>query len=276
MNTRTKVALTGIVAASAILTASGCAVEESSMLVVGNELITGTCELSPSVDGPFLTRGTLDLAIRNQYIMFPVIQNQLGRSSDVVIKPAGAGGGGGTSGSGLGDVLIEGNTVILQQADVDFEIPGGIAPTFPSKLTIPTSGTVFPQGVAATGIEIISPDLGNLLAAQINQRGLVVTMLVKVQFSGVTASGTDVVSTELTYPLDVCFGCLVSHQPGTLFTDDDNSLTCDPLARPADADVVEDKSDAPCLIGQDAAVDCRLCRTVQSSQEEADRICDPP
>ena len=277
MNKSHSIYLAALISAIAITSAAGCAVEESSMLVVGNELVAGSCELSPSLDGPFLTRGTLDLAIRNQYIMFPTIQNQLGTSDMVKITPAGGAGGGGGAGmgSGLDDVLIEGNTIILEQAEVNFDLPNGVMIAgLPSSIDIPTSGTVFPQGLVSTGLEIISPDIGRILEGQVNTRGAIFTLLVKIKFTGVTASGSEVISTELTYPLDICFGCLIGYTPGTLFTDDDNSLTCDPLAGEASAEI--DNAEPPCLIGQDQVVDCRLCRVVQRSQEDADMVCDPP
>lgn len=249
---------------------SACSVEESSMLVVGNAFLQDDCVAQPNLEGPFLARGTLDVSIRSQYIMFPVLQNQLGPSEQVRIQAAGAGAG---QGSGLDDVLIEGNTIILNEAEVEFELPPGVA-GLPSNIRIPTSGTVFPQGVSSAGIELISPNFGQGLAGVVGA-GTTLTVLVKVRFFGVTASGTEVESAEFSYPLDICNGCLIAYAPGSLFPTDGNRLTCDPLDQPATVEEVPEEPEPPCIIGQDQPVDCRLCRTLKADEASADAQCDP-
>jgi hypothetical protein len=73
-----------------------------------------------------------------------------------------------------------------------------------------------------------------------------VRITAKVRVSGELAGGTSVESSELTFPITVCDGCLI--------------------AFPADAvDVAtgqcvgESPVPPPCMIGQDSATDCRLC-----------------
>jgi hypothetical protein len=133
---------------------------------------------------------------------------------------------------------------------------------------------------------VLSVDIGNVVRrspeffdANNNtfRKGAVVTVLVNVKFSGVTTSGSTVESNDFTFPLDICAGCLLVTAPGTLFPDDDNSLTCDPAKIPQDNENidVDNTVDTPCIIGQDDAVDCRLCRTLAGNDQDADALCDP-
>ncbi len=272
----TRTTILTLSAAAALLTAGGCAVEDSSMLIVGNSSLAPAPTCAPNANtNTFVSRGVLDVSLGKQYLMYPIIQNQLGNSEDVRIKPA-AVGGGGAQGNGLGDVLVEGNTVLLREATVEFELPEGLPLAFPSELTIPVSGSIAPGATYAPSLELVSPELADLLVNQINQRGLQVAMLVRLKFFGTTASGTEIESTEFTYPLDVCFGCLISYNIDSLTTLPDGRRTCDPadLVLNADQEDPDEPTDV-CHLGQDAPVDCRVCRTAKASDTVADAECDP-
>ena len=266
------------------LTLPACVEDEQfvgSMLVVHNSRLSDACELEAAVEGDFLARGVVDIMLTNRYFLNPTIQNQLLSSKDVKIESAGAGAGG-----DFRDNLIEGNQIVLEGATVSFTTPANVSFALPQNVFIPVSGTVQPQGVTTTALEVLNVDVGNIVrrapeffdaANETFRKTAVVTVLVSVIFKGHTTAGTEVFSNEFTFPVDMCAGCLLVHPPGTLFTDDDNSLTCDTAAAVAgEGEVVDTGMVAtPCLLGQDDDVDCRLCRTLAPDDITADELCDP-
>lgn len=259
---------------------SACVEDIGSMLVVKNSVLGGACELNAELEGNFRSRGTLDVMLTNRYFLFPTVQNQLRPSSDVKIKAQ----AGGVTGD-FRDVLNEGNAITLEGATVSFTTPPNVSFALPQNVFIPTSGTVFPQGLTTTQLEVLSVDIGNIVrrapeffdaANETFRKGAVVTVLVTIKFQGRTTSGTEIESNEFTYPMDLCAGCLLVYSPGTLFIDDDNSLTCDTSKATGDDNQnIDSAVETPCLIGQDDVVDCRLCRTLAADDLTADALCDP-
>ncbi len=260
---------------------AACVEDVGSMLVVHNASLNDTCELDAEVGGNFLPKGTLDIMLTNKYVMFPTIQSQLQSSKNVKIEAA-AGGGTGD----FRDTLNEGNAITLSGATVSFTTPPNVTFALPQNVFIPVSGTIFPGSATTTALEVLSVDIGNVVRRapeffdaneEAFKRRSVVTVLVTVKFDGTTTSGTDVSSNEFTFPMDICAGCLLIHPPGTLFIDDDNSLTCDVSKAPAEEGVggATLDFDTPCILGQDTAVDCRLCRTLAPDELAADALCDP-
>lgn len=275
---------------------SACVAEEDgSLFVVRNERLTGgagACGFEPALDGDFLARGTLDIALTNRYQMHPTVLNQLQPTANVRIVPAGAGGAAGAAaggGQGIADFrqgLNETNAIVLEGARVSFTTPPGLSFALPSDRFIPVSGTVQPTALTTTALEVLGVDLGNIVrrapeffdaGTSTFRRGAVVTVLVEIKFEGKTATGTDIESNTFRFPLDICANCLVVFTPGTLANDDDNSLTCD-LSKVAEQGIEQSgvsPPETPCIIGQDQPVDCTLCRTLAANDALADDLCDP-
>lgn len=272
---------------------SACVVEEDgSLFVVRNErLVSGSCGFEPALDGDFLARGVLDIALTNRYQMHPTVLNQLQETVNVRIVPAGVGGGAGAAagGQGIADFrqgLNESNAVILEGARVSFTTPPNLSFLLPSDRFIPVSGTVQPTALTTTALEVLGVDLGNQIRlspeffdaeTETFKRGNVVTVLVEIKFEGKTATGIDIESNTFRFPLDICANCLVVFTPGSLANDDDNSLTCDSVKAAAQGIMRQDVSppETPCIIGQDQPVDCELCRTLAADDALADKLCDP-
>jgi hypothetical protein len=265
-----------------LMLGSACVAEEEvvgSMFVVHNARLSDACELQAQVDGDFLARGTVDVMLTNRYLLNPTIQNQLNSSADVKIESAGAGAG------DIRDFNLEGNNIVLQGATVSFTTPANVSFVLPQNVFIPVSGTITPGGVTTTSLEVLSVEVGNIVRrateffdqnTETFRKAAVVTVLVTVKFAGKTSSGTEVTSNEFTFPVDMCAGCLLIHPPGTLFPDDDDSLTCDSNAAiAAGLEVPQDDVATPCTLGQDDVVDCRLCRTLAPDDLTADELCDP-
>ncbi|MBH22869.1 MAG: hypothetical protein CMH57_00145 [Myxococcales bacterium] len=264
-----KVPALGIVLAMLVLT--GCVEEEASVLVVGNERPGNTCELTANQAGPFLSRGVMDISLTKRYVMAPVLLNQLGNSKDVRLATQ-------SGDPMLDDTQIEGNTIILDGANVSFttNVPA-LELALQSDLFIPVGGTVFPSSTAAIGLEVISEALGRQIenTTLFDQRGTLVTILVNVTFTGRSTAGRDIESTEFSFPLDICSGCLLNYPPGTLFPDDDGSQTCDVTKDPNNTGTANSSFESVCIYGQDEAVDCRLCRSAVGDPTDADDVCDP-
>ena len=267
-NRRTKTL--GIALLALALLAYGCAEDEVSMLIVGNEAPNDLCEISGSTAGPFKARGVLDISLTKSYIMTPVVLNQLLESANVKLATEGS--------PELGDAVIEGNTIILEGAEVSFSTNiEALQQSLQADLFIPIANAIFPGGSLAVPTEVISTQLG----LQIEGTGLfafpdtLVTILINIKFRGKPSSGTEVVSSEFSFPLDICAGRLLNYPPNTLGQDDDRSLTCDSTKLdPAVRDAADDP-ESVCLFGQDQFVDCRLCRSFIAEPSEADETCDP-
>jgi len=85
-----------------------------------------------------------------------------------------------------------------------------------------------------------------------SSQGLPSHVTTKVSVVGETSTRT-VESLPLTFPIQICAGCLIDYPASA----DDTAQPAYQCARVADSEVV-----APCLLGQDEMVDCRLCATV--------------
>lgn len=279
--------LGALLGATLMLAGTGCVDEEVSMLVVGNYLVDAenSCDVSPDIEGPFLSRGQMDIFLTQRYLMFPTILNQLGISDDVeftTLIP---------SDNGLDEVSIESNTILLDGARVSYSSNVAAVQNVLRDRFIPIGVAIFPEQVASVSLEVIDSQLGALLASNtaiFGNKGVIVTVLVTVQFEGRTSAGTDVESSEFTFPVDICTGCLITYAPNSVVPREDggDELTCSTsrvqefnatLVANSGGDFTPLEPDEPpevCIFGQDAPVDCRLCRATVSPSE-ADFLCDP-
>jgi hypothetical protein len=268
--------------------APACVEDPGGLFVLQNQALDDTCVAQANRDGLYRSRGVLDIALASRYFMHPLIENQLTSSLDVKIASASGGGAGDPA-----DHRIEANLIALAGAEVSFQAPANI--TFGAQLSqgrlIPVSGSVVPLGLATTGLEVVSPEVGRVIRESLEFKsgrgefdyndGAIVPLLVGVRFTGTTAGGAEVGSNEFSFPLDICARCLLRYAPGTLYEDtEDAGLTCDFLQAPVigeeEPQIAETGDDeVPCLLGQDEPVDCPLCRTLVPDDESADALCDP-
>jgi hypothetical protein len=75
-----------------------------------------------------------------------------------------------------------------------------------------------------------------------------------VQLFGITQSGTEVLTQEFDFPITVCNGCLEFCPPGLDLQPAVPGCQCNCAAAGAGVDLDE----APCMIGQDDLIDCRI------------------
>jgi len=243
---------------------SACAEDTPEIYILQNASTDDDCEPSTAAD-VFVSRGTLDLFVTNQYVMFPLARNSMVPSEDVSFGAAGGAAGGGLEGNEW-----EANTVTLRRARVEFDAPAALGVPLPSDFEIPISGSINPADEAAVGLQVVTPSIGNALAASplLQASSSSVTMLVRIKFFGVTGAGREVDSNEFVFPIELCFGCLLDVPPEAIDPafPTPNCRVFDEF----DSNTVTDQ----CFIGQDQPVDCRLiCPLV--SDEDPTGICQP-
>jgi hypothetical protein len=122
----------------------------------------------------------------------------------------------------------------------------------------PATGTT-PSFVPAT-VPIIDQDA--LTTIKNTGTGIGVGSLVRVEtfvkFFGKSTGGTAVESNEFQFPVDICAGCLIAFP----VAEDDGTDAVQPNCKNATAAASGTSSiPTPCRIGQDAPVDCAVCKS---------------
>lgn len=211
-----KVAVVWLIAAVGSLTAC---VDERSFTIVQNQVPEEGCMI-PGVEGDvYRPAGVLDVQGRMGYRLFPLVRNDLPSSVAVDGQP-------------------ERNTLYMRRFEVELELgdadPGGV----PAELTtfdVPTSASLAPVQTRSSAVKIIKEELLDMLQVSKDFRP---TVLAKVQAVAEHA-GTDIKSTTLVYPVEICDGCLVTVLSACPGPDDEVDI-------PAN----------PCGLAQDQAVAC--------------------
>lgn len=193
--------------------------------------------------------GVLDLAVTNHYFGYPVVMNNMPSSMDI-------------SGEGAENLEVETNTVTFYGAEVRLDIPIKIYQDPLSDQTLlysvqtdgffsPGAGGAEPGGVGITAVELIPPDVGNVLQNIFRSKVAKDSCLYPsawvyayFRIRGSTTSGHEVVSNEFMLPIRLCWGCLVRY------------VTDDPYHTQMT------NTQPPCLPGQDEPMDNVLCTKV--------------
>ena len=196
------------------------------------------CTVSADPGADHVGRGVLDVAFSLDYNAWLLVGNQFTPRGDKE------------------QVRTETMHFVVQGAEVEL-LGSNLEPLQGSQstFTVPVSGFVAPTASESPGFGVVlttlipqavGQDLRDDLQGTSNSR----TVVVRVRVFGETVGGTEVESSQFTFPIDVCSGCLVNF-PLDALTQDVDGLACI-----ADADQVEA---SPCRFGQDEGIDCRLC-----------------
>jgi hypothetical protein len=215
----------GVLAGSAALLSGGCA-DNESMLFVRGVLAwpPGQCVINPDPSSLIRLGGVLDRAFRSNYIAPLLIGNQLTTRGD------------------RDTLRTESSRVTLRGAVVEINDRQG---NRIAHYTADGTGFVDPGESASPGYGIMSVELipPALTALPDNT-----DVIVGVRVFGDTLGGREIESSQLTFPIFVCRGCLVSY-PAVAIQPDTGE--CGGSEEPSDP--------PPCVVGQDDAVDCRYC-----------------
>ena len=210
---------------------SACAHDDSSMFVydvLAPQLVSSgaVCFFTADPTQAFISSGTLDVALTDSYNAEYLVANQLvqqGNSNQFMTETS--------------RINVQGAIVRITDAS------GNQIKTY-SRLT---AGTIQPSigttpGYAPFNVTTIDHDTATGLVGQ-TMGGAVVRLVTYVRFYGHTLGGQYVESNEFEFPVDVCYGCLVSVTAADLLGMTMNSQT-QPL---------------PCFPGQDFTIDCSQC-----------------
>jgi hypothetical protein len=248
----------GVVASAAGLVASACADNEQSLFIRQVQAgSSGQCAYTADPSGIALGQGVLDLMITSRYRAALLVGNQLVERGSP------------------DQARAETSRVQMHEAEVRVELPDG---TEIKSFTIPGNGFVDPSNGAQPGwglflTELIdwttAKRLRELLGAEpppdqrLSTIGRVVAV---VKVYGKTLGGRELETGEFRFPIEVCYGCSVSFPP-------DRTLQGAGLPEPNCGDCGDTSSlSAPCVPGQDEAVDCCLCKSYLGS---AGGLCEP-
>jgi hypothetical protein len=239
---------------AALLGGAGCADSESMLFVrqAQARVASGAngCTVDSSPTSLFYTGGTLDLAFRSEYSASLLVGNQLvarGNSSQLRTETS--------------RVEIQGAVVRLEDGTNTvwgpFTVPG-------AGFIDPATGANPAYGVTET--ILLGSAFGNSLVPELRQSLAVRRFTSVVKILGRSLGGVAVESGEWRFPLTVCYACLVSFPPDA----NDPKLTRPNCDLPAGTGMTVA---APCSLGQDDAVDCRVCKLSVRRQDIS--LCQP-
>jgi hypothetical protein len=214
----------GVLAASASLLSGGCA-DNESMLFVRAVLAwpPGQCVINPDPTSLIRLGGVLDRAFRSNYIAPLLIGNQLTVRGD------------------RDTLRTESSRITLRGAVVEIKDRQG---NRLEHYTADGTGFVDPGDGSSPGFGLMSVELIPPSANLPDDSDVIVG----VRVFGDTLGGREIESSELTFPIFVCRGCLVSYPSIAV---DPDTRECVGGEEPADP--------PPCVVGQDDPVDCRYC-----------------
>ena len=209
-------------------------------------------------DGEYLVSGTVDLALRDNYLINPVVRNNLADVNEI-------------KGLGTEDARVSTNSVVLQSAEITYAPLDSLVGNIPRTRTIPLSGTVsesdtavlfyFPLLESEVMDALRSSDTFFLIDDQGNARPkrTSVTILTSTRIKGTTLDGRTVESEPFQFPVEVCNGCMVSY-PSSLLEERNGRLIC-PAAEVSEEDAANAEQSCASLVGLDGvATDCSECQ----------------
>jgi len=212
-----------------LVTASACVENRGSLQVIGVmvppvPMMGMGCQYQPSQTAPILFSGHMDIALTNQYEPALLIENQMvarGNNTQLRVETS--------------SVEIEGATVRITDAVGNqitsyTTVGSGFAPA--------SSGST--PGFGAVSVIMVDPQTAMAISGEVAARGSK-RLITYTKVYGHTLGGLKIEAAEFIYPVDVCSGCLVDFSSGMCNSTMATSLT------------------APCIIGQDQVVDCRIC-----------------
>jgi hypothetical protein len=228
--------------APALLAGPGCADNESTIFIRQVQAhVAGSCGVDNSPTSLAVLRGSLDLAFQRQYRADLLVGNQLvprGNSSQLRTETA--------------RVEIQGT--IVRAEDASGAVVWGPVTVPGAGFIDPASGSNPNYGVVDT--VLLGSDLGaTLVDPLMMNRGVVRYFTSVAKVFGRTLGGMSVETGEWRFPISVCYGCLVVFPPDATDPKINPPLPNCLLSLTSGTNVVH-----PCIVGQDDAIDCRVCK----------------
>lgn len=244
-----------LVVASTGLFGMACAKNESSLFVHDVKQVSAdTCAATADEAASAWLSGVLDVSIRREYDATLLVGNQMVVRGDTnALRTE-------TSKITLysTDVQVldeEGNVYAYAGGTSEFSTPG-------AGFINPSSGATASYGLI--GATLIDFNTASDLILQLNQPGRPERSLVaSVVVHGRTLGGNELVTAPFTFPIRVCYGCLVTFPPEAI----------DPTVKPAinckNGQAATSATSLGCRIGQDTPLPCTACKNINPD------VCDP-
>ena len=227
---------------------AGCAENRETLFVRQVQVPQDDCTIPPNPDSTYRTGGVLDVLYEGEYVLTPLLENQMIARADHESLRVESNG-----------IQVDGAIVRLYETD---------DPSLPPEETAPAleffsyaSSYVEPENRVPTAFTAIPPEYtlsvyqdlcglppGGNPAQWDPQTDLV---LIGVTVQGITNGGLAVESPEFYFPVTLCCGCRV-----LCSADADN-----PDNPGVDCCSSDEVTSPPCNRGQDQYVDCRLTRS---------------
>ncbi len=247
----------GLVVSAAAITTAGCADNRSSLFIrqvqAPDEADDGTCSYTADPGVEALAVGVMDLMFTTQYRAGLLVGNQL------VTR-------GSTEKSAAETARVE-----LRGAEVNIETGTG---EVIRSYTVEASGFADASQGGTPGWGVVQAVLVDTAAAEqirsklagggVRSKGIARLVSV-VKVFGRSLGGQDLESGEFRFPVEVCYGCLVT------FPLEANDKTLGAPNCKGGAEAEQPKTS--CQVGQDGPVDCRVCKVYVGSSNEA--LCEP-
>jgi hypothetical protein len=239
--------IASVLALGSLMVANGCATNDSSLFLVGVlDISSTTCVGKPDPSAALLAGGVLDDAFKKNYAAIVLVGNQLVRR-------------------GSHDQLrTETARVDLLGAEVRLESIDArtVYDTYSTNGTgfiDPASGET--PGYASMLVNVL-PDveLAKLPAFRPLQ------IVAKIRVFGNSLGGQSITSSELSFPIGICTGCLIDY-----FADATNPDLC-----AAPSAVTGTTAADICDFGQDQRVPCTLCSTTIALCRDIPKLPAPP
>lgn len=239
----------GLLAGMALLVAAaigpGCAEPESSLFIRHVVVIQPPdCAARAEPDGLFIQEGLVDVALRDEYQAVLLVGNQL--------VPRGS----------QDQVRTETSRIALQNATVRIEdVNGNVL----SDYQVPIAGFVdqslgIEPGYGLASLPLIDSRAIAAVRASL-AKGASRRLISFVKVTGKTLGDSEVTSGEFQFIVKACNGCLIQFPPEA----DDPSLDGPDCLAPVETNNLNNAT-LPCLLGQDAVIDCRFCNSREACQ----------
>jgi hypothetical protein len=216
----------------------GCAENDSMMFIIGvAERKAGSCTVKADAGSVIVQGGTMDRLFASDYTAALLIGNQI------------------TERGSREQLRTETSRVALKGAEVKLESLNG------DSLVEPFSsiGTGFVDAASGTD-PALSVMFASLIPPAVAAELPEGTIVAKVRVFGTTLGGQDVESSELSFPIQICEGCLVSfpaeaRDPAAEGTE----YVCKIAADSGDPGSTNRNVELPCTLGIDLQAPCTVC-----------------
>lgn len=220
-----------LLSVGASIASAGCADNESTLFILGVAKIEGDCTFTAGASTALLPRGTYDLGFSGSYQAGLILGNQMATRG---IKARSR---------------TETSRIILEGAEIRIVLGDGSLLMEP--FSAPGAGFVDVGVGQEPGYGVLSvvviPRLDSKNGADLAMESGYV--LAEIKAFGRTLGGQPVESNVFSFPIEVCYGCLVTFPPTEL----------DPETFECRGSSASEATATPCNWGQDTQVVCSSC-----------------